>query len=107
GVIDRARSIELARRAAQPGNLITRGGRRVVNFGRDAGRAGRLAVREPGAFMVYSGRRMSRAAGALVAATGRGTWTTTRRFGIPVVIAFDDAITDAINRTANHEAAAG
>lgn len=104
-VLDRARSIELARRAAQPGNVLTRNGRRVVNFGRDVGRAATLAAREPGAFVVYGGRRMSRAAGALVAATGRGTWTTTRRFGIPTVIAFDDAITDAINRTANHEAA--
>jgi hypothetical protein len=48
---------------------------------------------------------MSRAAAALVASTGRGAWTTTKRWGIPTVLVFDDAITDAINRTANHDAA--
>lgn len=106
-VLDRARSVDLARRAAQPGNVLTRSGRRVANFGRDLGRGARLAAREPGAFVVYGGRRMSRSAGALVAATGRGTWTATRRFGIPTVLVFDDAITDAIARAATHEAAAG
>lgn len=107
GVLSRARNIELARRAAQPGNIVTRAGRRVVDFGRDLGRAGRLAVREPGAFVVYGGRRMSGTAGRLVAAVGRGTWTATRRFGIPTVLVFNDQITDAINRTANRAAAAG
>ncbi|MCO5169927.1 MAG: DUF6531 domain-containing protein [Planctomycetes bacterium] len=106
GVINRARNVELARRAAQPGNVFSRTGRRVVDFGRDMGRAGRLAVREPGAFMVYGGRRMSATAGRLVTAVGRGTWTATRRFGIPTVLVFNDAITDAINRTANRAEAA-
>lgn len=106
-VIERARGLELARRAARPGNVVTRTSRRVVDFGRDAGRAARLAVREPGAFVVTSGRGLTRAGASLVAATGRGTWTATRRFGIPATIVFNDAITDAIDRNATHEAAAG
>jgi RHS repeat-associated protein len=106
-VIERARRVELAGRAARPGNVVTRAGRRVVDFGRDVGRAGRLAVREPGAFVVTTGRGLTRAGRNLVVATGRGTWTATRRFGIPTVIVFNDAITDAIDRNATHEAAAG
>lgn len=106
-VMDRARRIELASRAARPGNVLVRNGRRVVDVGRDIGRAARTAVRQPGAFVVYSGRRLSRSAAALVAATGRGTWTAGKRFGIPTVLAFEDQITDAINRTASREDAMG
>lgn len=106
-VMSRARDVELARRAAAGGNILSRSGRRVVDFGRDIGRAGRMAVREPGAFLLYGGRRLSGAAAGLVATTGRGIWTATKVGGIPTLIAFQDDITDAINRTATREAAAG
>ncbi len=104
-VISRARDLELAARAARGGNVFTRAGRRVTNFGRDVGAAGRLAAREPGAFLVYTGHRTTRAGAALVAASGRGMWTVTSRAGIPTVLVLDDAITDAIARTRTHEAA--
>lgn len=106
-VVDRARRIEAIRRAARTGNVFTRAGRRVVDTGRDIGRATRYAVRQPGPFVVSSGRALSRAGVNLVSATARGTWTATKRFGIPVILAFNDQITDAINRTGTHEAAMG
>ena len=102
--LSRLRDAELARRAAAGGNIFSRAGRRVANVGRDLGAAGRLAVRAPGPFVVYSGHRMGRAAAALVASTGRGVWTL-RKVAIPTVLVFNDQITDAINRTATREAA--
>ena len=101
------RNVELARRAATPGNIITRTGRRIANVGRDVTAAGRMAARNPGAFVVYTGHRMSRAAAGLVASTGRGVWGVFTKAGIPTVVTFEDQITDAINRTASREAAMG
>ncbi|RMG17738.1 MAG: RHS repeat protein [Planctomycetota bacterium] len=105
--LDRARRIELARRAANPGRFVTRVPRRLANFGRDLGRGARLAAREPGAFVLYSGRRLGSAARGLVAETGRGLWTAGKYGTIPVLVAFEDEITDAVKRSATREAALG
>ena len=104
GRLSRLRDLELARRAAAGGNIFARTGRRVVNVGRDVGAAGRMAVRAPGAFVVYSGHRLTGTAAKLVLATARGTWTL-RHGAIPLALTFNDQITDAINRTASREAA--
>ncbi len=101
--MSRARNVELARRASRGGNVAVRAGRRVADFGRDVARGARMAVREPGAFVLYGGRRMSAAAAGLVTATGRGIWKATKYGGIPTLLVFQDNITDAINRSATRE----
>lgn len=119
--LSRARTAELARRARlldeaaeaarsagrvrnlARNNVFTRNGRRVANLARDTRRYASMARRSPGATLVYTGDRIARGAGRLVASTGRGLWTTTRRYGIPLSIAFRDQITDAIERWETRE----
>jgi len=102
-VMSRARSLELARRTAAGGNIARRAGRRVANFGRDMWSAGRHAVRRPGAFIVYSGMRTVASAGSIVAWSARGLWKVGKWTGIPMLMAFEDNITDALKRSQNRE----
>ncbi|MGE0706842.1 MAG: RHS repeat-associated core domain-containing protein [Planctomycetota bacterium] len=104
-VLNRARNIELARRAAAETSWLTKIPRRIGYVGRDLWSGTRLAATKPGAFAVYSGMRLSRAGGALVLATGRGIWKAGKVGTIPALGVFDDQITDAIGAYENREAA--
>lgn len=105
--MSRARNIELARRAAEGGNFFRRTGRRVGYVGKDIWNGTRLAVTRPGAFTVYSGSRIGKGAAALIAANGRGAWKIVKNGTIPVHMAFEDNITDAIKAYKNREEAVG
>jgi RHS repeat-associated protein len=106
-VLNRARRLELLRRAAAPGPWYRAIPRRIANVGRDLWSGARLAATRPGAFVVYTGARLTAMGGSLVASTGRGLWTATKFAGIPVMIAFEDNITDAIKRSKTREEAMG
>jgi RHS repeat-associated protein len=105
--MSRARNIELARRAAEGGNFFRRAGRRVKYVGKDVWNGARLAATRPGAFTVYSGARLGKGAAALIAANGRGAWKIVKNGTIPVHMAFEDNITDAIKAYKNREEALG
>jgi RHS repeat-associated protein len=104
-VLSRARNLELARRAAQGGNILRRVPRRIGYVGKDLWNGARMAVTKPGAMALYSGGRMTRMAGALVASTGRGLWKAAKYGTVPVLGVFNDQITDAVNAYENREAA--
>ncbi len=107
-VLNRARRLELLRRAAAPGAWYKAIPRRIGNIGRDLWWAGKqVTPKRIGPFVVYTGARMTAMGGSLVASTGRGIWTATRIAGIPTLIAFEDGITDAIERSRTREEAMG
>ncbi|MBL4847230.1 MAG: hypothetical protein JKY65_17055 [Planctomycetes bacterium] len=104
-VINRARNIELARRAAEGGNIFRRAARRVGYVGKDLYNGGRLAVTRPGAYTAYTGMRVGKGAAALIAGNSRGAWKLIKNGTIPVHMIFKDNITDAIGAYKNREEA--